>query len=220
MPAPWRPASIPPELRPQRRRHGFRLDKWGRICPSGHARLARWRWVSVATAVRLAADEGIRRAVSRPEKTESCGQMDASEVRPLIAVSTSECGRLGKSPHAAGRAGQPRDGSGPQVPQGVEGAGAIRVVVPPLSPTWWSRCSTGSTDLPVRRPGPGSDRLRERRHSSTGPVWSELDVSKLALARGADARGLRSCHLPRDAGLKSPAAGSLHQHLRTSTGPR
>lgn len=159
---------------------------------------------------------GIRRAVSRPEKTESCGQMDASEVRPLIAVSTSEVRPAGKiSPTPQGEPANHEMALGLKYLKALEGAGAIPVVVPPLSPhlveplldRFDGICLSGGPDLDPIAYG-------ERRHSSTGPVWSELDVFELALARGADARGMPILAICRGMQVLNVArGGSLHQHL-------
>ncbi len=100
--------------------------------------------------------------------------MDASEVRPLIAVSTSEVRPAGKiSPTPQGEPANHEMALGLKYLKALEGAGAIPVVVPPLSPhlveplldRFDGICLSGGPDLDPVAYG-------ERRHTSTGPVWS------------------------------------------------
>jgi len=142
--------------------------------------------------------------------------MDVSDVRPLIAVTTSEV-RTAKtvSPTPQGEPPQHEMALGLKYLKALEGAGALPVVLPPLSvdlvgpllDRFDGVCLSGGPDLDPSAYG-------ESRHPSTGPVESELDAFELALARAADARGLPILAIFRGMQLLNVArGGSLHQHL-------
>jgi putative glutamine amidotransferase len=154
--------------------------------------------------------------VLRPVKTESVPSMGASDVRPLIAVSTSEVRAIEAvelTPH--GEPPQHEMALGLKYLKALERAGALPVVVPPLSPVLADElldrfdgvCLSGGPDLDPRAYG-------ERRHDTTGPVETALDDFELALARAADARGLPLLAICRGMQVLNVArGGSLHQHL-------
>jgi putative glutamine amidotransferase len=154
---------------------------------------------------------------SRPEKTgDPWCEMDASAVRPLIAVTTSEVRTAETvSPTPQGEPPQHEMALGLKYLRALERAGAIPVVMPPLSSTvadelldrFDGLCLSGGPDLDPRAYG-------ERRHASTGPVESELDEFELELARAADARDLPILAICRGMQvLNVVRGGSLHQHL-------
>jgi putative glutamine amidotransferase len=147
--------------------------------------------------------------------------MDASDVRPLIAVTTSEV-RAGEAvsltPH--GEPPQHEMALGLKYLRALEDAGSIPLVVPPLRATLADAlldrvdglCLSGGPDL-----DPGA--YGERRHASTGPVETELDEFELALAAAADARGLPILAICRGLQVLNVArGGSLHQHLPDISG--
>lgn len=143
-------------------------------------------------------------------------EMDASAVRPLIAVTTSEVRTAETvSPTPQGEPPQREMALGLKYLRALERAGAIPVVMPPLSSTvadelldrFDGLCLSGGPDLDPRAYG-------ERRHATTGPVESELDEFELELARAADARGLPILAICRGMqALNVVRGGSLHQHL-------
>jgi putative glutamine amidotransferase len=142
--------------------------------------------------------------------------MDVSDVRPLIAVTTSEVRTAETvSPTPQGEPPQHEMALGLTYLKALELAGALPVVVPPMSlglvdpllDRFDGVCLSGGPDLDPRSYG-------ESRHPSTGPVESELDEFELALARAADARGLPILAICRGMQLLNVArGGSLHQHL-------
>ena len=147
--------------------------------------------------------------------------MDASDTRPLIAVTTSEV----RSAEAVsltpqGEPAQHEMALGLKYLKALEGAGAIPVVVPPLSvdlvepllDRFDGLCLSGGPDLDPIAYG-------ERRHARTGPVESALDEFEYALARAADARGMPILAICRGMQVLNVArGGSLHQHLPDVTG--
>ncbi len=142
--------------------------------------------------------------------------MNASDGRPLIAVTTSEVRRSGTvSPTPEGEPASHEMALGLKYLQALQEAGAIPVVVPPLAPALADAlldrvdgvCMSGGPDL-----DPGA--YGEARHSATGPVETALDEFELALARAADARGLPILAICRGMQVLNVArGGSLHQHL-------
>ncbi|MFL5864206.1 MAG: gamma-glutamyl-gamma-aminobutyrate hydrolase family protein [Solirubrobacteraceae bacterium] len=97
----------------------------------------------------------------------------------------------------------------------LEAAGALPVVVPPLSSElvdplldrFDGLCMSGGPDLDPVAYG-------QRRHDRTGPVQTTLDEFELALARAADARGMAILAICRGMQVLNVArGGSLHQHL-------
>jgi putative glutamine amidotransferase len=142
--------------------------------------------------------------------------MSVSEVRPLIAVTTSEV-RRGEAvaPTPQGEPPQHEMALGLKYLRALELAGAIPIVVPPLSLPLAAGlldrvdglCMSGGPDLDPRAYG-------ERAHSRTGPVESDLDDFELALARDADARGLPILAICRGLQVLNVArGGTLYQHL-------
>lgn len=143
-------------------------------------------------------------------------EADASETRPLIAVTTSEV-RTGQSVVSTPEGEPPQEemALGLRYLKAIEAAGGIPVVVPPLKPdavepllaSVAGVCLSGGPDLDPVAYG-------ERRHSRTGPTWGELDALELALARAADARRLPILAICRGLQVLNVArGGTLHQHL-------
>ncbi len=147
--------------------------------------------------------------------------MSATDVRPLIAVTTSEVRRsetVIQTPQ--GEPPQHEMALGLKYLRALEVAGAVPIVIPPLSPPLASAlldrvdgvCLSGGPDLDPRAYG-------ERRHARTGPVESELDEFELALATQADSRGLPILAICRGLQVLNVArGGSLHQHLPDVSG--
>ena len=149
--------------------------------------------------------------------------IDATETRPLIAVSTSEVRAIeAVTPTPHGEPPQHEMALGLRYLYALEAAGAIPVVVPPLHPDrvpdLLARvdgvCLSGGPDLdPVS--------YHERRHKRTGPTEAQLDTFELALAQGADASGLPILAVCRGLQLLNVArGGTLHQHLPELVGDR
>ncbi|MGI8713574.1 MAG: gamma-glutamyl-gamma-aminobutyrate hydrolase family protein [Solirubrobacteraceae bacterium] len=142
--------------------------------------------------------------------------MNASDARPLIAVTTSEVRRMESvSLTPQGEPPQHEMALGLKYLQALEAAGGLPMVCPPLpaelAESLLDRvdgvCMSGGPDLDPRAYG-------ERRHEATGPVESALDDFELALARAADARGLPILAICRGMQVLNVArGGSLHQHL-------
>jgi putative glutamine amidotransferase len=140
----------------------------------------------------------------------------SSQKRPLIAVTTSEVRRSESvTPTPQGEPSRHEMALGLTYLKALEDAGAIPLVVPPLSPPLVESlldrvdglCLSGGPDL-----DPSS--YNERRHERSGPIWPELDRFELALAMAADARGLPILAICR--GLQTinvARGGTLHQHL-------
>ena len=142
--------------------------------------------------------------------------MDVSAVRPLIAVTTSEVRRSETvSPTPEGEPPSHEMALGLKYLRALEAAGAIPLVMPPLSPELVPSlldrvdgiCLSGGPDLDPSAYG-------EATHEATGPVEPDLDAFELALTRAADARGLPILAICRGMQLLNVArGGSLHQHL-------
>jgi putative glutamine amidotransferase len=142
--------------------------------------------------------------------------MNASDARPLIAVTTSEVRRMESvSLTPQGEPPQHEMALGLKYLQALEAAGAIPLVCPPLAPELAESlldrvdglCMSGGPDLDPSVYG-------EQRHAATGPVQSELDDFELALGRAADAAGLPILAICRGMQVLNVArGGSLHQHL-------
>ncbi|MFZ0041995.1 MAG: gamma-glutamyl-gamma-aminobutyrate hydrolase family protein [Solirubrobacteraceae bacterium] len=142
--------------------------------------------------------------------------MNTSEMRPLIAVTTSEV-RRGEAVTLTPQGEPPQHemALGLKYLRALELAGGIPIVVPPLSPPLASAlldrvdglCLSGGPDLDPKAYG-------ESRHEHTGPVESDLDEFELALASEADQRGLPILAICRGLQVLNVArGGSLHQHL-------
>ncbi len=135
---------------------------------------------------------------------------------PLIAVTTSEVRPsqpVGATPE--GDPPQQEMALGLKYLRAIEAAGGVPVVVPPLRPEAAEQlldrvtgvCLSGGPDLDPVAYG-------AREHQRLGPTWRELDGFELALARGADARGLPILAVCRGLqALNVARGGTLHQHL-------
>jgi putative glutamine amidotransferase len=136
-------------------------------------------------------------------------------MKPLIGVTTSELRpsgagtlrRHGEPPH-------PEMALGMTYLRAIEAAGGMPVVLPPLGDpeAYLDRldgvCLSGGPDLDPEAYGAAS------RHPELGPTEPELDAFELALARGADERGLPLLGICRGAqALNVARGGTLHQHL-------
>jgi putative glutamine amidotransferase len=150
------------------------------------------------------------------ERTESVLSIGMSQTRPLIAVTTSEV-RRGEAVTQTPEGEPPRleMALGLKYLQALEAAGAIPLVVPPLTvpllPALLDRvdgvCLSGGPDL-----DPSS--YAERRHARSGPMEPELDHFELALASAADELELPILAICRGLQLLNVArGGALHQHL-------
>lgn len=142
--------------------------------------------------------------------------MDLNDARPLIAVTTSEVRTAANvSPTPQGEPPQREMALGLKYLRALAAAGAIPVVVPPLSAElvepmidrFDGVCLSGGPDL-------DPDAYGESRHDKAGPIESELDEFEYALAQAADARGLPILAICRGMqALNVMRGGSLHQHL-------
>jgi putative glutamine amidotransferase len=147
--------------------------------------------------------------------------MNASDMRPLIAVTTSEVRRVeAVTLTPQGEPPQQEMALGLKYLRALELAGALPVVVPPLTLPLASAlldrvdglCLSGGPDLDPRAYG-------EDLHAQTGPVESELDQFELALAAEADSRELPILAICRGLQVLNVArGGSLHQHLPDVSG--
>jgi putative glutamine amidotransferase len=134
----------------------------------------------------------------------------------LIAVTTSEVRRSESvSPTPQGEPPRHEMALGLTYLAALEAAGAIPLVVPPLTTSPVNDlldrvdglCLSGGPDLDPRA-------YHERRHQRTGPVEPDLDVFELALARAADERGMPILAICRGLQVLNVArGGALHQHL-------
>lgn len=137
-------------------------------------------------------------------------------VRPLIGVTTSElrpAERVDPLPE-----GEPRGTEmalGLPYLRGLEAAGALPVVIPPLDEDAIESlldrldgiCLSGGPDL-------HPDSYGADPHPDLGPTVPDLDRFELAVARRADARELPILAICRGTqGLNIVRGGSLHQHL-------
>jgi putative glutamine amidotransferase len=141
--------------------------------------------------------------------------------RPLIGVTTSEV-RTAEDvrPVAEGEPPRREMALGLTYLQAIERAGGIPVVLPPLGPVAINPlldrlaglCLSGGPDLDPATYGRRAD-------EHLGPTWTELDFFELAVARGADARGLPILAICRGMQTLNVArGGTLHQHLPEGTG--
>ncbi|MFZ0089526.1 MAG: gamma-glutamyl-gamma-aminobutyrate hydrolase family protein [Solirubrobacteraceae bacterium] len=142
--------------------------------------------------------------------------MDTTDIRPLIAVTTSEvrtAETVRLTPHS--EPPQHEMALGLKYLKALEAAGSIPVVVPPLGTDLMEAlldrfdgvCLSGGPDLDPRAYG-------ERRHATTGPVEAGLDQFEFALAHAADARGMPILAICRGMQVLNVArGGTLHQHL-------
>ena len=136
--------------------------------------------------------------------------------RPLIGVTTSEL-RAPESvePRSEGEPGQPEMALGLRYLDAVERAGGLPVVLPPLGddaiePLLDRLCGlllSGGPDLDPAGYG-------ARCHGMLGPTEPSLDAFEVALARGADSRGMPILGVCRGAqAINVARGGTLHQHL-------
>ncbi len=136
--------------------------------------------------------------------------------RPLIGVTTSEvraAERISPTPE-----GEPRGREmalGLPYLQGLEAAGALPLVMPPLSEEAIEPlldrldgiCLSGGPDLDPQNYG-------ARPHPELGPTDPDLDRFELAVARRADAREMPILAICRGTqALNIVRGGALHQHL-------
>jgi putative glutamine amidotransferase len=165
-----------------------------------------------------------RNGVSRQHDLQDCRALnDPHATRPLIAVTTSEVRAIEAvtlTPH--GEPPQHEMALGLRYLYAIEDAGGIPMVVPPLHSDRVAQllervdgvCLSGGPDLDPVSYG-------ERRHERTGPTEQRMDEFELALARGADARGLPILAVCRGMQLLNVArGGTLHQHLPELVGER
>jgi putative glutamine amidotransferase len=138
---------------------------------------------------------------------------------PLIGVTTSEV-RTAEDvrPVAEGEPPRREMALGLTYLQAIERAGGAPVVLPPLGPgavgPWLDRleglCLSGGPDLDPATYG-------QRAGEHLGPTWADLDFFELAVARGADSRGLPILAICRGMQTLNVArGGTLHQHLGDS----
>lgn len=137
-------------------------------------------------------------------------------MRPIIALTTSEMRRPTDCAH-------PPESEPPRIelalatlyPEAIERAGGIPVVVPPMRPETIGSlldrvdglCLTGGPDLQPSIYG-------AQPHEALGPTEPRIDALELALARGADQRGIPILGICRGMQLLNVArGGTLHQHL-------
>lgn len=137
--------------------------------------------------------------------------------RPLIGVTTSEIRRtenVESIPEAEPPARYEMALGLPYL-RGIEAAGGLPVVMPPMHPTAIEPlldrldgiCLSGGPDLDPA--GYGAEP-----HPQLGPVEPDLDRFELAVARRADARGMPILAICRGTqALNVARGGALHQHL-------
>jgi putative glutamine amidotransferase len=134
----------------------------------------------------------------------------------LIAVTTSEVRRSESvAPTPQGEPPRHEMALGLKYLKALEEAGAIPLVVPPLSTPLVEAlldrvdglCLSGGPDL-------DPSTYDQRRHERTGPIEPGLDEFEIALAAAADARGMPILAICRGLQVLNVArGGSLHQHL-------
>ena len=137
-------------------------------------------------------------------------------MRPLIGISCSELRRR-DSVRQTPEGEPPREelGLGLTYVKAVERAGAIPVVLPPMSRSGVDDLLDGLAGLCLSG-GPDLDpaRYRRRPHPSLGPTEPDVDRFELALTRRADARQVPLLAICRGAQvLNVSRGGTLHQHL-------
>ena len=137
-------------------------------------------------------------------------------VKPLIGVTTSEV-RDAKEYRQIKRGEPPRHemALGLTYMRTIERAGGVPVVMPPLGPDSINPlldqvagiCLSGGPDLDPKT-------YAARPEPELGPTWPELDFVELAVARGADKRGVPILAICRGMqALNVARGGTLHQHL-------
>ena len=137
------------------------------------------------------------------------------EHRPLIGVTTSEVRPKERTqPIPEGDPSGKEMALGITYLKGIEAAGGLPLVMPPMDERRSSRCSTGSTGSALRRPRPRPGALRGGAASRAG--------SDRARPRPLRARRRRPRRRPRDAdpgdlprhpGAEHRRGGAVHQHL-------
>jgi putative glutamine amidotransferase len=136
--------------------------------------------------------------------------------RPLIGVTTSEV-REAKEYRQVQEGEPPRHemALGITYMRTIELAGGVPVVMPPLGPDSIyplldqvaGICLSGGPDLDPKT-------YAAQAVPELGPTWPELDFVELAIARGADKRGLPILAICRGMqALNVARGGTLHQHL-------
>jgi putative glutamine amidotransferase len=136
-------------------------------------------------------------------------------MRPLIGVTTSELRPSTASTlRRHGEPRQPEMALGMTYLRAIEAAGGMPVVLPPLGDAEAlldrldAICLSGGPDLDPAAYG------APERHAELGPTEPDLDAFELALARGADRRGMPVLGICRGAqALNVARGGTLHQHL-------
>jgi putative glutamine amidotransferase len=134
----------------------------------------------------------------------------------LIAVTTSEVRRSESvAPTPQGEPPQHEMALGLKYLKALEAAGAIPLVVPPLT-TPLVHALLDRVDGLCLSGGPDLDpsTYEERRQERTGPIEPELDEFEVALAAAADERGMPILAICRGLQVLNVArGGALHQHL-------
>jgi len=136
--------------------------------------------------------------------------------RPLVGISTSEMRPAERvSPIQEGEPRVKELALGLTYPRGIEAAGGLPVVIPPMEEAAIEPlldrlegiCLSGGPDIDPANYGAAPD-------PELGPTEPDLDRFELALARRADARGLPILAICRGVqALNVVRGGSLHQHL-------
>jgi putative glutamine amidotransferase len=136
--------------------------------------------------------------------------------KPLVGVTTSEV-RSAEDVRLVKEGEPPRHemALGLTYMRTVERAGGVPVVLPPLGPDSINPlldqvsglCLSGGPDLDPKT-------YAAKAAPELGPTWPELDFVELAVARGADKRGLPVLAICRGMqALNVARGGTLHQHL-------
>lgn len=136
--------------------------------------------------------------------------------RPLIGLTTSEVRSAGRStPTPEGEPVSCELALGVEYVRAIDAAGGAPMILPALDHAavdallepLCALCLTGGPDVHPLAYGARED-------SMLGPTWPEIDRFELALARGADARGLPILAICRGAQVLNVArGGTLFQHL-------